>query len=184
MRIRRLAMVLLALGAALAPLSAAMATKAFPKAVRAGPPAFDERDDLVAAVEASSRSAENRARDVWRHPLESLTFWGLRPGDSIVELAPGAGYWTEILAPFAKAAGGRYVATGADLDDPATPEGARKATAAFQARFGVQTVGFGPRSGPLATPGSADFILTARSITTGCASPAASTRSWPTPSRR
>jgi len=144
---------------------AATAAGPFPKAVRAGPPQFDSQVDTLAdAVNDPGRSAENRARDPWRRPQQALTFWGLRPGDTILELDPGAGYWTEILAPFAKTTNGTYIATGADLDDPATPEFARRGRAAFEAKFGVKTVSLGLNSGPLAAPDSVDFVLTARSI--------------------
>jgi predicted methyltransferase len=58
---------------------------------------------LVAAVNGEWRSAENKARDRYRHPVESLTFWGLKPGMTILEIQPGsASWWTEILAPYAK----------------------------------------------------------------------------------
>src|SRR4051812_10961139 len=42
-------------------------------------------------------------RDAWRHPLQTLEFFGLKPGMTVVELWPGAGWYTQILAPFLKA---------------------------------------------------------------------------------
>ena len=155
---------LLAAALAAAAPSPVRASDAFPKATRAGPPRFDEQDRLAEAVANPARAAENRARDPWRHPAESLAFWGLRPGDNIIELSPGGGYWTEILAPFAEATGGSFVGTGADLDDPATPERARKARADYADRYKVKTAGLGKLSGPLAPAGSVDFILTGRNI--------------------
>jgi predicted methyltransferase len=63
------------------------------------------------AVAGSWRSAENKARDQYRHPVEALAFWGLKPGMTILEINPGGrGWWTEILAPYAKATGGHYAA--------------------------------------------------------------------------
>jgi predicted methyltransferase len=85
------------------------ATPAFPKAAKAGPPPADDHDALADAVANPGRSSGAKARDVWRHPEESLTFWGLRPGDAILELDPGGGYWAEILTGFAKTTDGRYV---------------------------------------------------------------------------
>jgi predicted methyltransferase len=140
--------------------AAAHATEAFPNARRAGPPRFDQKDDLAEAVASPARSAANRARDRWRHPLESLTFWGVQPGDSIIELSPGGGYWSEILIPFAKATGGRYAATSPEADDPASA----RARQAFETRFGVRPIELSRTSGPLAPAGSVDFILTARNI--------------------
>ena len=167
MKTRILAGLLLAMAAA----TAATAATPFPKAVRAGPPRFDEHDVLADAAAGPQRSPANTARDRWRHPGESLTFWGLRPGDVILEFDPGGGYWTEILAPFAKATGGRYIGALADLNDPKLSPQQRDGRARFEAKFSdqavwgkVETTGFGRVSGPLAPPASVDFILTARNI--------------------
>ncbi|ESQ74884.1 class I SAM-dependent methyltransferase [Asticcacaulis sp. AC402] len=72
------------------------------------------------AVAGSWRSAENKARDSQRHPIEALSFWGLKPGMTIFEVNPGAkGWWTEILAPYAHTTGGVYAAAMGKTDDPA-----------------------------------------------------------------
>jgi predicted methyltransferase len=63
---------------------------------------------LADAVASPVRSPQNVARDVYRHPKESLSFWGLKPGMAILEVWPDGGYWTEILAPFAKTTHGSY----------------------------------------------------------------------------
>src|SRR5271170_8461216 len=57
---------------------------------------------LVAAIASSARSPDAVARDVVRHPAEELTFLGLASNQTVVELWPGGGYWTDIL--------GRYLA--------------------------------------------------------------------------
>ncbi|MGH8135466.1 MAG: class I SAM-dependent methyltransferase [Steroidobacteraceae bacterium] len=60
------------------------------------------------------RSAANRARDVYRHPKETLTFFGLRQDMTIMEVWPGGGGWyTEVLAPVLRDHG-HYVAAGND----------------------------------------------------------------------
>ena len=112
---------------------------------------------LAAAVASPARSPRNVARDPWRHPQATLEFWGLKPGMTVVEIDPSGGYWTEILAPYLKATGGHYI--GAVVGD----------TAAFKAKFLDPTilsdatiVPFG--GGPLAAPGSADMVITARNI--------------------
>jgi predicted methyltransferase len=130
-------------------------------------------DPVLAEVVAGEwRGDEAKARDRYRHPVESLTFWGLKPGMTILEVQPGgASWWTEILAPYAKRTGGAFYATGPDLDNPELSEGARKARADFEARYGakpdlygkVGVVNWGPKSKPL-PKSSYDFILTARSI--------------------
>jgi len=114
---------------------------------------------LAAAVASPSRAAANAARDRFRHPAASLEFWGVRPGQTLIEIAPANGYWSEILAPYAKATGGRYIAA----------EG--KAGQALPAKFSDKAVYgdisytvFNDKSGPLGPPGSADLVLTARNI--------------------
>ncbi len=113
---------------------------------------------LVAAVNAASREPGDVARDKFRHPLESLTFWGLRPGQTVIEVAPGGGYWTEILAPYLKG-NGHYIA--------ATGRAGQMLPAKFSdaARYGaIDYTVFSNSSGPLAPPASADLVLTARNI--------------------
>ena len=55
---------------------------------------------LQAAVNGNWRSAENKARDQYRHPVETLQFFGMQPNMTVVELTPGGGWYTEILAPY------------------------------------------------------------------------------------
>lgn len=65
---------------------------------------------LRAAIASETRPAADRARDPFRHPYESLTFWGLKPGQTVVEIQPGpAGWWTGILKPYLESTGGKYV---------------------------------------------------------------------------
>ena len=114
---------------------------------------------LALAVRSANRTPENMARDRYRHPRESLSFWGLRPGMSVLEIWPGGGYWTEILAPYTKATGGKYIA--------ALPGASRALAAKFsdKALYGnVQTTVFNETSGALVPPGSADFVLLARNL--------------------
>ncbi|HEY9218937.1 MAG TPA: methyltransferase domain-containing protein [Phenylobacterium sp.] len=140
-------------------------------AVLVGGAATAAEDALRAAIVGPQRSEALKARDAARHPYETLSFWGVKPGQTIVEVSPGGGYWTEILAPYAKATGGTYVATATDLDNPAVTEAQRKGRAAFEARYAdeakfgkVRYVGFGATSKPLGAPGSADMVITARNI--------------------
>ena len=55
---------------------------------------------LEQAVAASQRSDANRARDKYRHPVETLGFFGIKPSNTVVEIWPGGGWYTEILAPY------------------------------------------------------------------------------------
>lgn len=120
------------------------------------------------------RSAENKARDAHRHPRETLTFFGLKPGLTVVEITPGGGWYTEILAPLLKGQG-KLVAA---VVDPATAEkeGTReylgKSNTKFKEKlaagpdqysevevreFAMTTPSFGPA-------GSADLVLTFRNV--------------------
>jgi predicted methyltransferase len=122
------------------------------------------------AVDAPARPAADKARDVHRHPVAALVFWGLKPGTTIVEIGPGPGsWWTKILAPFAHMTKGRYVAGYVDLGVPNVSDAAKKARADFiaeyadAAKFGkVEAVDFGMTSGLKLPDASADFILVAR----------------------
>lgn len=58
---------------------------------------------LKAAISNPERKAENRARDSYRHPLQTLRFFDVQPDMSVVELWPGGGWYTEILAPYLQA---------------------------------------------------------------------------------
>jgi predicted methyltransferase len=59
----------------------------------------DARANLAQVIDHERRD-QNRARDKWRHPLETLSFFGIRPDMTIVEILPGNGGWyTQILTP-------------------------------------------------------------------------------------
>jgi predicted methyltransferase len=150
--------------------SASFARPPFPAATRAAAPDFAEDADLEAAIDGAWRTPAEKARDAWRHPLESLTFWGLQPGMTVVEIDPSGGWWTEILAPYVARTGGRYIAADRDLADPRATERSRAARQAFLAKFAdprfgsVTAVDFGMTSGLALPPASADFILVARAF--------------------
>jgi predicted methyltransferase len=145
------------------------AALAFSPLAHAGKPQKDAA--LEAAVQGSWRSPANVERDRSRKPVEALTFWGLKPGMAILELSPGSGWWTEILAPYARMTSGSYAATAADLGNPELPQAARDARAQFEKRFAdtsihgsISYVNFGPKSQGLGTPNSVDFVLNGRNF--------------------
>lgn len=63
---------------------------------------------LEEAVDSSARSEENTDRDKYQHPQETLEFFGIKPEMTVVEVSPGSGFYTEILAPFL-ATSGQYI---------------------------------------------------------------------------
>ena len=70
---------------------------------------------LESVVGGEHRSAKNKARDQYRHPVETLNFFGIKNDMTVVELNPGGGWYQEILAPFLKKKG-RYVTATYDSD--------------------------------------------------------------------
>ncbi|QBX38855.1 methyltransferase [Brevundimonas sp. S30B] len=114
----------------------------------------------------------DKGRDEWRHPMETLRFFGLQPRMTVVEFWPGAGWYTEILAPYLNRGGGSYWAALFAAGPGADPAQAALNTA-FHNRFEgdrrlygqIQTSTFGSGSGPVIEPaGRADMVLFLRSI--------------------
>ena len=75
---------------------------------------------LQAAVSGDWRGAANTARDQYRHPLQTLEFFGVQPQQTVIEITPGGGWYSEILAPYLRGQG-HYVA--AVVDPQALPAG-------------------------------------------------------------
>ncbi|MFG6488579.1 class I SAM-dependent methyltransferase [Roseateles sp. BYS78W] len=116
-------------------------------------------DPLKAAVAADNRLVGNVARDAARHPYETLSFFGIKPTDTVVELSPGGGWYTEILAPYLRDAGQLYAAgdTGGRFK-------AKMDSSGVYAK--VKLTAFDPGKGLLdiAPAGSADAVLTFRNV--------------------
>jgi len=90
-------------------LIAAAAPLAAQPAPEAPAPAVQPPSPLDAAIAAPNRTPANILRDKYRHPAETLSFFGMRPGDTVVELWPGGGWYTEILAPYLATSGTLHV---------------------------------------------------------------------------
>jgi predicted methyltransferase len=125
---------------------------------------------IESAVSGSWRTTEAKDRDTQRHPVDALEFWGLKPGATILEVQPGGGWWTEILAPYARANKGEFYATAADLSDASLSENAKKGRADFAAKYAdekvygkVNLVNWGPKAAPLPA-NKFDFVLLARGL--------------------
>ncbi|MGQ0429112.1 MAG: class I SAM-dependent methyltransferase [Gammaproteobacteria bacterium] len=117
------------------------------------------------------RSAANRARDAWRHPRETLAFFGLREDMTVLEIWPGGGGWyTEILAPVLRGRG-RYIAAGFDpkTDSEFQQRGTRDFAAKLAARpdlYDRVTVTALQHPGAMqpVPDGSVDMVLTFRNL--------------------
>jgi predicted methyltransferase len=121
---------------------------------------------LRAAVADPARSANFVARDQARHPVEELTFFGITPKMTVVELWPGAGYWTEILGAYLAKGGTYYVALpAANAEEEKSIERWRSKIAPQKDRLGtIHETTLGAGHFDIAPPGSADLVLTFRNL--------------------
>ena len=139
------------------------------------PPATADADAALSAVlQGAWRSPENSARDAYRHPAETLAFFGLSQDQTVVEITPGGGWYAEILAPYLRD-GGQYVAA---VVDPATlPAGGgrdyqQRSRDGLEAKFAgdperfdrATVVAYDPAAPVFGPAGSADLVLTFRNV--------------------
>ena len=124
-----------------------------------------------AVVDGAWRTPEDRARDGVRHPVDSFAFWGIQPNMTVVEIRPGAGYWTDLLAPYLAAGGGKLVVTSGDPDKMTDAQKAGrdrylKRYLDNPALYGTLEVGvFAANSDKLlAAPNSVDLIISSRNF--------------------
>lgn len=127
----------------------------------------EERLDAVLAGE--HRTAEERARDQYRHPKETLLFFGVEPDMTVVEISPGGGWYTQVIAPYLKTGGGKLYATGFPPEDAS--ERAIEANKTFTETYVEQPEIYGDveltylgGGHHIAPEGSADAVLTFRNV--------------------
>ena len=114
------------------------------------------------------RSPANRARDVYRHPKATLQFFGIRPDQTVIEITPGGGWYSEILAPLLHD-NGHYIAA---VQAPAGGGEARRDDDALHRKFAADAAHYGnakfvefdPKAPVFGAPGSADLVLTFRNV--------------------
>ena len=125
---------------------------------------------LQTLVAGSHRSEADKARDQYRHPLETLTWFGVKDNMTVVEIWPGGGWYTDILAPFLKERG-TYYAAGSDPESAS--ESGRANAQQYKEKLAAKPDLFGkvkvtildsPTKTDIAPEGSADMILTFRNI--------------------
>jgi predicted methyltransferase len=120
---------------------------------------------LQAVINNPARTATFASRDSARHPAGELTFFGLAPDQTVLELWPGGGYWTEILGPYLAAKGHYTVALSAPGNEDKTTAEWRARVAAQGSRLGkINTTVLGPGHFDLAPAGSIDLVLTFRNL--------------------
>jgi predicted methyltransferase len=121
---------------------------------------------LDAVLAGSWRSAANKARDVYRHPKATLQFFGLQPDQTVIEITPGAGWYSEVLAPLLRD-NGHYFAAVTDNNAEAKQD-----VAALRAKFAADPTEyaktsiatFNPQAPVFGPAGSADMVLTFRNV--------------------
>ena len=127
------------------------------------------RQRIEAILAGAHRSEADRARDAYRHPVDTLSFFGITPEATVIEVTPGAGWYADILAPLLRTHG-RYVAAIWDDSLPGQPEYyarlntrlAEKIAAAPDV-YGEPTLHrFDPKAPAFGDPASADLVLTFR----------------------
>jgi predicted methyltransferase len=122
-------------------------------------------DALADAVANPARSANFVARDKYRHPLEELRFLGVRPDAVVMEIWPGGGYWSEILAPYLREHGTYYTPVEAGEGWAKYSTTFRNKKAADPATYGkVQLTEMGVGFDTIAPPGSVDYVLDTRNF--------------------
>ena len=129
-----------------------------------------EPDKLQQILEGAHRSDSNKARDVYRHPAQTLQWLGLKDTMTVVEVFPGGGWYTEILAPYLRD-NGAYYAAGFDKDSSVKflREGAARFNQKLEAEPSLydkvlMTVLAPPDKTTLAPAASADMVLTFRNV--------------------
>jgi predicted methyltransferase len=124
---------------------------------------------LQDVVKGDHRSAERKARDPYRHPVETLTFFGIQPNMTVVELWPFGGWYTEVLAPYVKGGGTYYAAA---MDPESKREGDIKYNADLKKTLDARPDLYGevkwsvlaPGKFQIAPDGTADMVVTFRNI--------------------
>lgn len=132
--------------------------------------AHDVQEVLDKVIQGSHRSEANRARDQYRHPKETLLFFGLRPDMTVVEISPANGWYTEIIAPVLKQQGQYHAAVPALTDD--MPEAMKRRDTTYRQMlqaapelYGQPTINTYNSAAPVFAPeGSADLVLTFRNV--------------------
>ena len=116
---------------------------------------------IKAAVANPARLPAERQRDRYRHPAETLSFFGVAPNQTVIEYSPGGGWYTRILMPLL-AKSGHYVAVvSTNLQ---SQESAKKLVASLPGAARATVSAFDPATATMAKPGSADVVLTFRNV--------------------
>ncbi len=152
-------------------ISAALITLAMPMTNASADMSATDETKLKSVIAGDQRQESNSARDQYRHPFEVLKFFGLSDDMAVMEIWPGGGWWTEVLAPFLSE-NGRYVAAHFPAEGGPAYYGRslnsfKEMLAGSPENYGkVEVISLGP-DGKLSEsvePNSMDLVLTFRNI--------------------
>ncbi len=142
-------------------------TPAAPDAGKVTAPTSAELLDI--AIAGPHRSDEERARDVYRNPKETLLFFGVEPAMTVVEVSPGGGWYTQVIAPYLNSGGGKLYAAG--YDPESENERVVEAVARYRTTYAEQPDTYGViemtvlnGDAAIAPAGSADAVVTFRNV--------------------
>lgn len=135
--------------------------------------AYEKVDQKIDKILASDhRNPANMARDQFRHPKDTLMFFGIQPAMHVVEVWPSAGWWTEILAPLLKDHG-KYYAAFIVTDAPGMPDYLKRVEKGFDDKLAanpdlygkvIKTKLLAPKWVDIAPAGTIDMVLTFRNV--------------------
>lgn len=137
-------------------LAVLIAGLAFPAASWAAPIAA-----IKAAVANPARLDSERPRDAYRHPAETLDFFHVAPGQTVVEYSPGGGWFSRILVPLLAGHGTYIAVTGKSAK---SQDNAKKMLAAIPGGASAQVIPFDPATATIAPAGTVDTVLTFRNV--------------------
>lgn len=123
---------------------------------------------LGRVIAGAWRSSAERARDAYRHPRATLQFFGIRPDQTVIEITPGGGWYSAILAPLLHD-NGHYIAA---VQAPASSDVAARYVASLRRTFAADPAVYGraralefdPAAPVFGPPNSADLVLTFRNV--------------------
>ena len=129
----------------------------------------NDKNPLSYWLTAPHRTPRNVARDIYRHPIETLMFFGVKDNSTVVEILPGSGgYYLELLAPYLKARGIYIAANRDELAGPRNLAGHKKLLARLKKDpvifDKVRLTKFDADGREIAPPGTANFVLTFRNL--------------------
>ena len=132
---------------------------------------FDNK--IKSALSGDHRSIKNKARDKFRNPFQTLKFFGIRPESKVLEISPGRGWYSEVLAPIFRDSGEFYVAT---WDIPSLPERIRPYLSKIDGSYReslkklpsvydqVKIITYSSKNPNFGSSNTYDFILTFRNV--------------------